>query len=196
MRARGPLWNNLSSLRLAHRRSAPWFQRPPPHVDNIFQAKLADYQLFLTEQLSATNCMLVLLSLKIKGTHGELPQRRVYRLWRRLWRWRTRHTHKCFHIVVFFNAPLTHGRAKSHFIDKHVVLYYESNLLHLLKKGKHNRGKTREIYFYFFLKLHIFRLSGGVSCWHLPYQKSMCPSRICSFRRSLPQLGTACNLHF
>ena len=39
-------------------------------------------------------------------------------------------------------------------------------------------------------------LSGGVSCWHLPYQKSMCPSRICSFRRSLPQLGTACNLHF
>ena len=38
--------------------------------------------------------------------------------------------------------------------------------------------------------------SGGVSCWHLPYQKSMCPSRICSFRRSLPQLGTARNLHF
>ena len=98
--------------------------------------------------------------------------------------------------VFFFNAPLTHGRAKSHFIDKHVVLYYESNLLHLLKKGKHNRGKTREIFFYFFLKLHIFRLSGGVSCWHLPYQKSMCPSRICSFRRSLPQLGTACNLRF
>ena len=68
----------------------------------------------------------------------------------------------------FFNAPLTHGRAKSHFINKHVVLYYGSNLLHLLKKGKHNRGKTREIFFYFFLKLHIFRLSGGVSCWLLP----------------------------
>ena len=66
MRARGPLWNNLSSLRLAHRRSAPWFQRPPPHVDNIFQAKLADHQLFLTEQLSATNCMPVLLPLMIK----------------------------------------------------------------------------------------------------------------------------------
>ena len=80
MRARGPLWNNLSSLRLAHRRSAPWFQRPPPHVDNIFQAKLADQQLFLTEQLSATNSRPVLLSLKINGRHGELPQRRVYRL--------------------------------------------------------------------------------------------------------------------
>ena len=52
----------------------------------------------------------------------------------------------------FFNAPLTHGRAKSHFINKHVVLYYGSNLLHLLKKGKHNRVKTREIFFYFFSK--------------------------------------------
>ena len=67
---------------------------------------------------------------------------------------------------------------------------------HLFKKVKNNRRKTHEIFFYFFLKLHIFRLSGGVSCWHLPYQKSMCPSRIRTFRRSLPQLGTACNLRF
>jgi hypothetical protein len=78
----------------------------------------------------------------------------------------------------FFNAPLTHGRAKSHFIDKHVVLYYGSNLLHLLKKGKHNRGKTREIFLIFFLKRHILRLSGGVSCWHLPYHKKHVPSDV------------------
>ena len=70
------------------------------------------------------------------------------------------------------------------------------DILNIFFKVKNNTRKTHEIFFDFFLKRHILRLSGGVSCWHLPYQKSMCPSRICSFRRSLPQLGTACNLHF
>ena len=46
------------------------------------------------------------------------------------------------------------------------------------KKGKHNRGKTREIFFDFFLKRHILRLSGGVSCWHLPYHKKHVPSDV------------------
>ena len=42
------------------------------------------------------------------------------------------------------------------------------DILNIFLKVKNNTRKTHEIFFDFFLKRHILRLSGGVSCWHLP----------------------------
>ena len=58
--------------------------------------------------------------------------------------------------------------------------------------GDHFHNSEQHVIFIF--NVHFKVLWGHMLFWY--YQKSMWPSRICSFRRSLPHLGTACNLRF